>query len=971
MWGSPASCSGYPEVSDVACGMAPAGRLVNTRCMSRSAELVAGASRKGLTSTLATARRLVGRASELEVLYGLVERGGAVVVPGEPGIGKTSLLRAASRHASESGVLVLGTAGVQSEAGLACSCLHQLFSPVLAGLDRSAADRLGRLPGPQRDALETAFGLAAGAAPDRFLLGLAVLGLLADVAKERRLLCIIDDAQWLDAASAQALTFAARRLSSEAVAMVFAVRVPNDNRELIGLPELMVAGLDEEDARALLATVIPGRLDGRVRDRIVAEARRNPLALLEAARTLSAAELAGGFALPETGRLAVGGEQRRLQDVDELPYGIRQLMLLAAADVVGDAALILRAAKTLKIEPGIVARAEDEQLLEIGIDIRFRSPRLRAAVYRAATTAERRAAHAALSTASEREFEPDRRAWHRAHAAPVPDEGIADDLARRASRAERRGGIAAAATFLEYAAALTPDPSRRASRTLSAAQAKFEAGDLEDAETLLAIAEVGPLSQLGQAQIQRVRGQMAFELRHSREAPSVLLGAAQRMETLDVGLARMTYLEGFVAANDAAELGKGTDMVEIARAARSVTVGPEPLQAAQFLLRGLTTRFLDGYAAAAPTLRTALSAHRSEPVHLDRLCVIYNLAAMDLWDDHAWLELASSQVKLARTTGTLSLLPRALAHLADNHTQAGELTRAAEILGEAENFGLGGPALHAAQLSLAAWRGRASSAAHLTDLLRRDERDRGERRSIAGADYAMAIFHNGLGHYDLAFENAQKASASDVMGTSSWALSELVEAAARSGHLDVAGVALARLSERTVASGTVWAKGTEARSRALVEDGELAEHLHRQAIDWLGQCRMAGHLARARLIYGEWLRRANRRVDAREQLRTAYGMFAAMGADGFANRAQHELLATGEKLRKRQAETRDDLTPQEAQIARLARDGRTNPEIGRELFISPRTVEWHLRKVFIKLGITSRNDIHRALPTLELDAAPV
>jgi DNA-binding CsgD family transcriptional regulator len=269
---------------------------------------------------------------------------------------------------------------------------------------------------------------------------------------------------------------------------------------------------------------------------------------------------------------------------------------------------------------------------------------------------------------------------------------------------------------------------------------------------------------------------------------------------------------------------------------------------------------------------------------------------------------------------------------------------------------------------LAAWRGQASSASNLADVVLRDERIRGERRSITGADYAMAIFHNGLGHYELAFEAAQKASASDAMGTSSWALYELVEAAARSGHQDVARVAVERLSERAAASGTAWAKGTEAQSRALIEDGELAERLHRQAIEWLGQCRMAAHLARARLTYGEWLRRESRRVDARAQLRTAYDTFAAMGADGFANRAQHELLATGAKVRKRQADTRDELTPQEAQIARLARDGRTNPEIGSELFISPRTVEWHLGKVFMKLGISSRKGLRGPLPDLEYTA---
>jgi DNA-binding CsgD family transcriptional regulator len=588
-----------------------------------------------------------------------------------------------------------------------------------------------------------------------------------------------------------------------------------------------------------------------------------------------------------------------------------------------------------------------------------------------ATAPERRAAHAALSRASDPELEPDRRAWHRAHAAGVPDEGIAEDLAQRASEAQRRAGIAAAAMFQERAAALTPEPAERASRALSASQAKFEAGDPQAAETLLTIADGGPLSPLGQAQAQRVRGQMAFEFRHSCEAPSLLLSAAQRLETLDPDLAELTYLEALVAATHTTALRSRTDTVKIAgAAARCLPPGPEPLQGAQLLLRGLTTRFLHGHAAAAPMLRQALNAHRAEEPQLDRSSAAYNVVAMDLWDDTAWLELSCAQVKLARATGRLSLLPRALAHLAGNHIQAGQLSAAGQILSDAENFGLSSPALDRVRLLLGAWRGQASSASRLADLLPRDERPDGRRRSIARADYAMAIFHNGLGRYELAFDHAQKATASDAMGTSSWALSELVEAAARSGHPDVARVAAATLSERTAACGTAWANGTEARSRALVEDGPEAEHLHRQAIETLEQSRMAAHLARARLTYGEWLRRAGRRVAARDQLRVAYDMFAAMGADGFANRAQHELLATGAKVRKREAETRDELTPREAQIARLARDGRTNPEIGRELFISPRTVEWHLRKVFAKLGIRSRKGLHRALPESELDAAP-
>jgi DNA-binding CsgD family transcriptional regulator len=735
---------------------------------------------------------------------------------------------------------------------------------------------------------------------------------------------------------------------------------------------LALGGLDEEDARALLRTVIPGRLDERVRDRIVAETRGNPLALLELPRAMSAAELAGGFALPDAGDLPAHIEEHYRRRLGALPEATQRLILLAASDPIGDTTLLWRAAHALGIERDAAAPATNEQLLEIGARVRFRHPLVRSAVYRAAPATDRRTAHSALAAATDPESDPDRRAWHRAHAATAPDEEVAGDLVHGASRAQRRGGIAAAAAFLERAVALTPDPAERASRGLSAARAKFAAGDLVAAESLLATAEAGPLDELGHAQVQRVRAQIAFDLRRGRDAPPLLLRAAQRLEPLDAERARETYLEALVAAIYAARLATGSDVTDIARAARSAPVGPDPLPARQLLLLGLATRLTDGYGAAAPTLSQALRAYRAEEQQPDWLCVSYNIAAMDLWDDQAWLELASGQVELARATGTLSLLPYALDYLAGHHVHAGELSVAAGLLTEAERLdpGVRAEALPYIPLLLAAWRGQASTAANLIGVMTRGARTRGEGCAITAAEYATAVLHNGLGHYELALDAAQRAAAADEIATSSWALYEFVEAAARSGRREIASAAVERLSERTGASGTAWAKGTDARSRALVEDGEAAEELHRQAIEWLGQCRMAAHRARAQLSYGEWLRRENRRVDARRQLRAAYEVFASMGADGFADRARRELLATGEKVRKRREDTRDELTPQEQHIARLAREGRTNPEIGAELFISPRTVEWHLRKVFTKLGISSRKGLHDALPSPDREGVP-
>jgi DNA-binding CsgD family transcriptional regulator/tetratricopeptide (TPR) repeat protein len=540
---------------------------------------------------------------------------------------------------------------------------------------------------------------------------------------------------------------------------------------------------------------------------------------------------------------------------------------------------------------------------------------------------------------------------------------VAGELIASAGRAEGRGGIAAAAAFLERAVTFTPDPVERASRALTAAQMKLEAGDLSAAGSLLAAADAGPLDELGQARAQRAHAQIAFDLRRGSDAPPLLLRTAQRLEELDPEFARETHLKALVAVIYAARLATDPAPADVARAALAAPLGPEPLPSSQLLLLGLATRLTDGYVAAAPTLKAALRVCLDEERHLDWSWVAYTLAAMDLWDDDTWLELAHSQAELARATGTLILLPFALDYLAMFHIQAGDLSLASALVEEAQSLDLGVRAetLPYIPLRLAAWRGDVSTALELVEVMIGGAHSRGEGCAITAAEHATAILYNGLGEYELAFEAAHKAAALDEVATSSWALCELVEAAARSGRQEIARESLDHLRERTGASGTAWAKGTEARASALLEAGESAEHLHREGIEALGQSRMAAHLARARLSYGEWLRRESRRVDAREQLRPAYDVFTTMGADGFAERARRELLATGEKVRKRRDDTRDELTPQEKQIARLARDGRTNPEIGAELYISPRTVEWHLRKVYMKLGISSRKGLRGAL----------
>ena len=878
---------------------------------------------------------------------------------GEPGIGKTELL--GHLIAEASGFWVARVAGVESEMELPFAGLHQLCAPMLG--------RLGSLAEPQRRGLSVAFGLASGDSPDRFLVALATLSLMAETSEEQPMLCVVDDAQWLDQASAQVLGFVGRRLLAEPIALVFAVRTPAPGDpspdHLAGLPELRLGGLDEQSARALLATVTPGPLDEGVRARILEETHGHPLALLELYRGRSA-DLAGGFALPDAGDLPRRIEDQYAARLGELPAGVRRLVLIAAADPVGDPALILRAARVLGLDTGTMNLAAAADLLGFGANVRFRHPLVRSAAYRAAAADDRRAVHEALAAVTDPLADPDRRAWHRAHATAGPDEAVAGELISSASRALRRGGVAAAAAFWERAVALTPDPGERAARALAAAEAKYAAGDFEAAQALLVTAELGPLGELDEARVQRMRAQIAFALRRGGDAPPLMLRAAQRLQSLDAELARQTYLEALVAAIYAGRLAHGQDARQIARAARSATQrpsGPEPLPDSQLLIHGLAVRLADGYLAAAPTLKEALRRYRAQPHELDWLSVSYNIVAMDLWDDEAWFELAAGQVRLARANGTLSWLPFALDYLAEIHIQAGELSKAAALLMERERVDQGAreATLPYVPLLLAAWRGDAPGVAELAGEMARGASDRGEGAALTYTDYAQAVLYNGHSNYRLAAEAADGASAADEIVISPWALYELVEAAARSDQQKRACAAADQLSQLAVASASNWARGAAARSRALVSGGHAAEEDYREAIELLGRTRMATHLARARLVYGEWLRREKRRIDARDQLRPAFGALTSMGAGAFAERARRELRATGEKVRKRGEDTRADLTPQEEEIAQLAREGRINPEIGAQLFIGGRTVEWHLRKVFTKLDISSRRELDQAL----------
>ncbi|MEZ0077201.1 AAA family ATPase [Planotetraspora sp. GP83] len=869
-----------------------------------------------------------------------------LVLRGEVGAGKTALLDYLSEHAWAG--RVTRTAGVEPESEIAYSALQQLCAPLLGHLDR--------LPEPQRDALATAFGLSLGNPPEGLVTGLAVLGLLAEAASEQPLVCVVDDVQWMDRMSEVILTFVARRLDAESVALVFASRSPGDERILSGLPELRVDGLPAADARELLDSVLPGPVDDRVRDRIVAETRGNPLALLELPRGLTPAELAFGFgsqsATPLVSRVEEGFQRR----IAALPADTRWLLLTAAVEPVGDVTLLWRALERLGIGPD-AAPAEAAGLVEIGTRVRFRHPLVRSASWRSADAAELREVHRALGEVTDPAQEPDRRAWHRAHAAVGPDEEVAGELERSADRALSRGGRSAAASFLERAAELTPNPERRAARALAAADARLAAGEPALVPDLLAVAELGPLDPLQRAQVERLRAQVAFALNNGRAAGPPLLTAARRLEALDPAAARETYLAALGAAVNAGRHGGG-DLRRAAKAARDAPAGEE---VAGLFLAGLTTWSLDGYAPAVPLFVRALNA-LTENEDLELLWLA-GPVTHEVWDDAAWHRLTERAVGFARSTGALSILPTALAFRASALMYAGRFADASELLDEADALGQAtGLAAHpATTLVLAAHRGHKLPALELAEATVKDAEERGVGRLLSVVGYAKAVLFNGLGNYPAALEAAREAAEYEDLAVLTWTLGELVEAAARAGEAAVAAEARERLAERTGAARTDWALGTLAVADALAGPSGQADERYREAIERLAAGRLGMQLARARLLYGEWLRRENRRGDARIQLRTAHEAFTTMGAEGFAERAGRELTATGETVRKRTLETRDELTGQEAQIARLAVAGRTNPEIAATLFLSPRTVEWHLRKVFIKLGIGSRRELAAAL----------
>jgi DNA-binding CsgD family transcriptional regulator len=909
---------------------------------------------------------LRGRADECALFDTLVDairrgEGRSLVVRGEAGIGKTALLEYVVRSASD--LTVLRAVGVESEMELAYAGLHPLCASLL--------DRLDRLPTPQRQALEIVYGLSTGGAPDRFLVGLAVLSLLAEAADDRPILCLVDDAQWLDRASALTLAFVARRLVAERVGVVFAAREPG--AELAHLPELEVRGLLSDDARALLSSAVWLRLDEAVRDRIVAETHGNPLALLELPRGLTARQLAGGFGLVEAQGLPRRIEESFVRRVETLSDDARRLLLVAAAEPVGDPLLLVAASERLGIAVSAVD-AETDGLLAFGERVAFRHPLVRSAVYRTATREQRREVHLALAEATDHSVDPDRRAWHLATAAAGPDESVAAALEQSAGRAQARGGLAAAAAFLHRSAVLSGDPKQRVRRALAAAQASLHAGIYDGGLELLAMAEASNPDELQLTQVEWLRGQIAFASSMGSAAPPLLLNAAQRLERLDPELARETYLDAWGAAMFAGRFASAGSLVEVSRAATSAPRPTRPLRPSDLLLDGLTALFTEGRAAAAPLLRraTAIFADEASPGQENfRWGWLTTNPPNILWDEDSWHAISARNLKEARDAGALARLPIDLEDWGIFLASCGDFGAAAVAIAEAESItrATGTHIAPYARMLLAALRGQ-SDALPLIESTIRDAATSGEGLSVLWAEWVSAILFNGLGRYDRALSSAQRAAEEiPQLQHSPWALTELIEAAVRTGKPDVAAGALEQVMAATAPSSTDWGGGIQARCRALVSEGDSAERLYRDAIERLARTRRRPDLARAHLLYGEWLRRENRRIDARVQLRAAHDQFASIGMEAFADRARAELQVTGEKVRKRTVETRDDLTAQERQVAALARHGLSNPEIAARLFLSPRTVEWHLRNVFTKLGIRSRRELSRALARSGSDLA--
>ena len=902
---------------------------------------------------------LYGRAPECEALGQLIAnvqagRSRVLVVRGQDGIGKTALLDHLETRGSECQIVRLD--GIESEATCAFAALHRLCV-ALHG-------RPEQLPAPQRNALESAFGLRDCAAPDGFLTGMAVLGLLADACVGRPLICVIDDAQWLDSESAHALGLAARRLKALPAALVIAVREPSGGRDFAGIPDLPLEPLHDQDARALLDARLFGPMDPAVRDRVLAEARGNPRRLLASAGRQTAEELGGGFGLPSLEAASAPEAGGLLRALDALPRAVRRLLLIAAAEPTGSPALVWRAADLLDVARGPQTAAAGA-IADFGAFIRFRHVVGRSVAYWSASSGERREVHAALAAGIDPDADAWSHAWHRALASPAPDESVAAAIERSANGVRSRGGLQADAIFRDHAVELTPGSEHRARRALAAARVKHLSGAAESASRLLAIARAGPLDEPGHRRADMLEARLASQESYARGATRLTL-AARHLETVDPALAREGYRDALHAVLVAGRLAgeEGLRGVAAAVLARRRTLDP-PICAD--LVDAMAFLIARGPAAGAPQVRQALKV-MTDAIGVTEVSrgelLLGCRAARDLWDHATWSKLSEQLIEQARRAGALRVLPVALHDAVVARVVAGDFVGAAKKAGQAEAAvkASGAPVGPYGTLALAAWSGAHEEVERLTSAATAGLLERDEGRWISAAGWAAAVVGNSMGRYRTALTAAQRGAADPLgLGFAAWSTAELVEAAVRAGHPETVDAALGRLGEVAEGGGTDWSRGILARAQALASGEPAAEGRYREAIALLDRAALPAEAARARLLYGEWLRRRKRRTDARKQLRASYRALAEMGAAGFAARARRELAATGETIRHHVSGHGVALTTQEARIARLAADGLTNHEIGARLFLSARTVEWHLHKAYEKLRVRSRRELHGVL----------
>ena len=898
---------------------------------------------------------LVGRDRECARIDELLEAAragdsGALVVRGEPGIGKSALLDYAAAQAE--GMELLRTAGVEAEGDLAFAGLYGLLRPILG--------RLSELPELQAKALAGALGLAPSAGSDRFLASAAVLGLLAEAAEELPVLCVVDDAHWLDTPSADALVFAARRLRAERVAIVFAVREREGRSfERRGLPDLSVTGLEDEDARALLLNR-SSELVASVRERLLAEAAGNPLALLELPAGLSEAQRTGIEPLPDSIPLTARVQAAFAARVEGLPAPTQTMVLIAAADDTGDVATVVSAAAELGVAAEALDPAEATGVVRTdGGRVAFRHPLVRAAVFGAATLTQRQRAHTALASVLKGEEHADRRVWHHALATLTADENVAAELEAAARRSQLRGGHASAVTAFERAAELSDSEPARRRRIGEAAEAAWAAGQPERARGLLARSLASADGD------QRVRLLYLSGLIEARsgwlpDALGPLLGAIEGSDvaSLTLEMLRDAYeIASYAEAHD--------QLSAITRRAAQVEPASDRDRFIATALMAWGSELAGEYARGAQLAAEAIEhAKRLD----DPRCLIWAAATADR--EGGWgngLPHANRAVALARERGLVSVMPQALAAQSDALVGRSRFDVASSAAEEGHRL-----ALDIDQPWTASW----TLVSLATVAALRGEEDEARARvealqqllAASGASFVTIFGQRVLGLLDLtlgrpaeALDHLQAfaAAPAGVFMTPHRCLGlpDVVEAAARARQLDEAAGALARFHEWVEQVPTPAGLSLLARCQALAGESDAEPHFVRSI-------ELAGALspferARNELLYGEWLRRERRRMDARPHLRTALELFQRLALSPWEERARGELRASGETPRRRDPSTVDRLTPQELQIAHLVVEGMTNREIAAQLFLSPRTIDYHLRKVFAKLQIAARADLVR------------